>query len=457
MCDEEYKDGSELQKKNLADGGPDEYKESEMELTEIPHASYDQCHKYMKNMAKCESPIGDIIIDFGTEVIPIFNTKFNHAVVTFLLENPNECLDLLDYILNGPIKNIMELPYDVLLENFIQNLPLSLEFLARYMKIASRNPRISLYFIDQGGVSALYRCLSEKENYIFIAQIFYAISNVDLSFHTVYKEEKIDLGYSDPNEIDLDNSDVDELPDQISEEKKFRDISDSLMRSSNEEVRMLLLQTYNNICDKSPQHHSFIANHIISVYHLFKTNPFRKAALEVLSKSLSNLKDAPKFSLIWDQVPALLRSDDKELVAALCSFVSKIVDKYSSDYICDSEIFHEFVEFAQEKCSFIIKKSIVSCLASIIKKCNHENLQTLITQPVVQLFRDFIDDTTNENLDNILVALLRIGQEAEMEGPLDDIIAMQDDIADLTMNDNDLVVDAATELLEFIDFVQNQQ
>lgn len=447
MEDENYKDlivENETNKMLQDDTNP----ETTLEEA-IIHTDYAQDHNYIKQMKSGVSPLGLILKDYDEVGIPIFSTKFLTEVVDFLLTNPDESLELIDYILSGPENNILRIPHYEIIKIFLDNVPLSLDLLAKYLIRMKGQSYVTNYFMECGGFGILLKCMNVSQNYYNIALIFEAISNASLIYNMKSDEVICAAYYSDPDDsFSINVSDDEQLPESMRDEKTFRDISNKLMQTGDHEIQSLLLHAFANISEKTEQFKYIIADHVAAVFHTLKSNDLRTLAFTILSTSLDEDQSPPQLSTIWHQVPRILRYGDFELTSALCSFVKTVVTTYSADYICDSELFGQFVAFAKDECPYKIKESIASCLAYIISNCNEENLHKVVQPEVVALFHDFIDDESNDSLVPILHALTAIVQRHQDQRAIDDIVQFADEIEELQDSLDDLVSDAAVCFIE---------
>ena len=373
-------------------------------------STYDQDHRYIHEMQSMRSPVPLITSDFG-QIIPIFSSKLINESVTLMLNNPDEGLEMLEYLCKGPPENFQMLSFKELAPNFVDNMPFSINITAKIFSIAPDGCNFPIEFIKCGGLSKLHDFRTQKDLLFDIANIFLCCSKYPISFPSpVGTTEKCVVGVSrDVGFHDIDMSDGgDEFADEMPIEILFRELTDALLKSMDHDILIITLEAFKNIVDACDTYNKLIANSVIANFDMF--NPeMQRHAFEILAKTLKDYESPPEFSKIWSKVSEILNCGDLDLTTALCSFVSAVVSKYNVEQLAGLELFHEFVAFAAD-CKFQIKHPIVECLAYIVNHCTISSLGELVTEDVINLFLAFLEDKSSEELPSILKALTRIAE-----------------------------------------------
>ena len=437
---------------------------------------YENDHEYIRMMSEMISPLDQIKNDFKGE-IPIFSAKFLNELITFMLEDPDQGQELLDFLCYGPPQNLVDLPFPALVANFIMNMPQSIPLLCKILESSPDSCKYPLDFINAGGMSELikYRDLAEEQ--MNIATIFYKCSLYPIKFKQISYDEYDPI---DPDEIrgkskglsiyggrfglfsglhqeltisEEENPTITDQSDLVPDDVLFREITETLMNTKNKEIVHLMLLSFSNIVDRDGDegYQKIIANTVINFFKYFDhSTEFKTLSLQILSNTLNIFgAQIPPFNDIWGQVGDILRAENIEMTAALCTFVQSVVDKYHPRLIAGLEIFNEFIATANE-CTYNIKKPILSCLSYILIHSTEDEINEFVTPDVISLFLEFIEDTSVDDMADILRALTAIAKYTHVSDHLEQIGEKIDYLQELSQDVEEEYSQEAKELFDIM-------
>ncbi|OHT16966.1 hypothetical protein TRFO_41434 [Tritrichomonas foetus] len=404
------------------------------------------------------TPLEDMKSQYSN-FIPKYNLNFLQSLSIFIRMMPKEGLEIIDYILNGTVKNLTKLDWHIIFTVLINNLPYSMPILSHALSVpeTSKLKHISI-FLKMGVLPSLYQFSKKIEYHLILSFILLSLSSYELTSYQskVSLNESVSLSSYEKRNTEIEEDLFFSESENEDDDTAFITFCENLLVSEDDQVRLNVLIALLTLCEHDIKCRSLISNLMLAYLIKLRGNEERLYVLKILSVSFKGEPDS-LFPLIQNMAEIsaeFVKSNDYRLIDAICGLIEKIMENDCEDYFWQLGVANKFYEIVTADCPFEIKKNALVVLLRLTNVVDSGRLINIVTLEMIEKICEFLEYDEDSISLRILNFVSKLIYQKETPIPsefLDLFLSWSEKIFSLTMSENPEISAASSSIMRFLE------